>query len=146
MDIGYDSSEHVVFMLVKSTHMRHLLDNFRTNNMLANQDGYLNSIMKPTFRRLWTSSSMVTCFSSPTLRFFYDIGLIMGSMARGWPTTLVSILIMWEGARENKLTFLFNRATNSSFSTSDIKVPIFVTWESKSPIWTSFMSFMIMIL
>lgn len=109
--------------------------------MLANQVGYLTSVMKSELFNFSTSSSIAAHFSLPTLRFLWDTGFTMESMVRRWQSTLASIPNMSASIHMNKLTFLLNKVTNSSSSASDREVPSLIIWKSRNLIWTSFRSF-----
>lgn len=81
---GYKFLEYTTFILMKSTHMCHLLFAFRTKTILTIQVGYFVPVMNLMSDSLLTSSLMACHFSLPTFRFLYATSFVEGWIARGW--------------------------------------------------------------
>lgn len=95
---GYGSLGHMTLRVVKSTIICHLFDDFLTKTILASQDEYFTSIIKPTFLNFYTTSLMYSLFPTSTLLFLRDARFMVGLMVRLWQTTIMFIPKMLRGA------------------------------------------------
>jgi len=79
---GYESFEHGLLKLVKSTHIFHFPLAFFTKTTLANHSGYWISLMWSVLNNFLVSSFMTYRLSSLNFLFLWRIGLTLGSMVR----------------------------------------------------------------
>lgn len=136
----YESLGHATLRSVRSIHVP-LVFLFSRHNYINQHVGYIGYVMNPRLDNLSTFSSMVALFSLTTFCFLCATRLANGLIERWWQTTQVSIAGMLDEVQANKSMFLMSWSTSLRSYSLVSEVLKFVTWWDDEPVFTSFKSF-----